>query len=72
VVLTPQGAATFDEAMRRWAPWTRRLAATVTPEALAVTRSCLAALRAQLARDEALARESLQGLATATTSGPLS
>jgi riboflavin kinase/FMN adenylyltransferase len=30
------------------------------------------ALRAQLARDEASARESLQGLATATTSGPLS
>ena len=30
------------------------------------------ALRAQLARDEAAARETLQGLATATTSGPLS
>ncbi|QJR35139.1 bifunctional riboflavin kinase/FAD synthetase [Gemmatimonas groenlandica] len=30
------------------------------------------ALRAQLARDESAARETLQGLATATTSGPLS
>jgi DNA-binding MarR family transcriptional regulator len=49
VMLTPRGEAAFAEAMRRWAPFTYRLAAVVTPEALAVTSATLAALHGALA-----------------------